>query len=202
MNEELKLLMIKITEGDKLPLRDIPIGSCFLWADQGKAVRIVERDEPNRYLLLSNIFSNGDEELIELSHVSGFEKEYPVISEAQLAEGLRINKENPPEPYIHPVLAGLNTAVGEYFRVMGEGIGDMPLPQPRNHSFETEAKKDFFKFELLGKHAYCSIRHVHSGHNAKIGAYLIVGEAMYIRLDFTIVNPMSAWCALEDVVLG
>ena len=55
----------------------------------------------------------------------------------------------------------------------------------------TEKMRDFFKFELLGKHAYCSIKNVHSGHSAKIGAYLIVGEAMYIRLDFTIVNPMS-----------
>jgi len=146
MNKELKLLMKNITEGDKLPLRDIPIGSCFLWADQGKAVRIVESDETNRYLLLSNILSNGDvdQTLIELNHVCGFEKEYPIISEAQLAEGIRLNKENPPEPYIHPVLAGLNQAVGEYFRVMGEGIipiGDMPLPQPRGYKRELKRAK-------------------------------------------------------------
>jgi len=65
----------------------------------------------------------------------------------------------------------------------------------------TEKVAHFFKFELLGKHAHCSMRHVHSGHSAKIGAYFIAGEAMYIRLDFTIVNTMSAWCPLEDVVL-
>jgi len=60
----------------------------------------------------------------------------------------------------------------------------------------------FFHFDLSGMFAHCPIRHVHSGHSANIGAYLIVGEAIYIRLDFTIVNTMSAWCPLEDVVLG
>ena len=158
MNKELKLLMINITEGDKLPLRDIPIGSCFLWADQGKAVRILDMNESNRYLLLSNITSNGDEELIELNHVAGFEKEYPVISEAQLGEGLRINKENPPEPYIHPVMAGLNQAVGEYFRAMGEGIkpiGDMPLPQPRG--YKRELKRATLREEYNKKNAKAPI---------------------------------------------
>jgi len=61
----------------------------------------------------------------------------------------------------------------------------------------------FFHFDLSGMFAYCPIRNVHSGHNATIGAYLIAeGGKIQIRLDFTIVNTMSAWCPLEDVVLG
>jgi hypothetical protein len=48
---------------------------------------------------------------------------------------------------------------------------------------------------------YCPIRHIQQGHNATIGAFRVLSDGrVFVRLDFAIINKMSAWCRIEDVL--
>lgn len=41
---------------------------------------------------------------------------------------------------------------------------------------ELDVAKDYYLTVLIGKHAYCPIRHVNNGHGAKVGAYCVFGN--------------------------
>lgn len=60
--------------------------------------------------------------------------------------------------------------------------------------------KTYISHALLGKNAYCPSRCIQTGHNAKIGAFRVSDSGqIWVRLDFQILNKMSAWCKIEEL---